>query len=194
VPLQNQIGEKALKNALRALGAFACLGVVSACGGGKDSETETATFSGSGFPFTFEYPGDWELTDDVTVDQSVGGAPDETIALGLDNDNAIVLQRFTLSLEVDEANLDRAKAEFDSLVQELDPEAIGAETGEIASYPSLDYESIALTTPAEGESRFIVLFEGDQEYLINCQSTPENREEVESACERALETLESTGG
>ncbi len=75
----------------------------------------------------------------------------------------------------------------------LDPEAIGAETGEIAGYPSLDYESIALTTPAEGESRFIVLFEGDQEYLINCQSTPENREEVESACERALETLESTG-
>ena len=41
----------------------------------------------------------------------------------------------------------------------------------------------------DGESRFTVLFDGDQEYLINCQSTPEHRDEVDEACDEALATL-----
>ena len=37
-----------------------------------------------------------------------------------------------------------------------------------------------------------MLFEGDQEYLINCQSTPEGRPEIDAACDLMLETLTVT--
>lgn len=51
---------------------------------------------------------------------------------------------------------------------------------------------MALSVPEEGESRLVALFEGDQEYLLNCQSTPDEREQVDEACEQMLETRSPT--
>lgn len=179
-----------IRIALAAVVATGSLAGFVACGG---DDSGPATLSEDGFPFTFEYPGDWEPSDDVSLGQELGGTADETIAVGLDDDNAIILQRFTLSVSIDEGNLDRARKEFDGLIAAIDPEAAG-EAGEVGGYLSLEYEGVALSMPPEGESRLIVLFEGDQEYFLNCQSTPENREEVESACDRALETIEPIEG
>ena len=36
----------------------------------------------------------------------------------------------------------------------------------------------------------MAVFDGDKEYFINCQSVPDGREELDEACERAIETLE----
>jgi hypothetical protein len=90
--------------------------------------------------------------------------------------------------EINQGNLGLAKQEVDGLVQQLDPDAAGAE-GEIAGFPSLTYDAVTLTTPEEGESRFIMLFEGDEQYVINCQSTPDGRDEIEQACDLAVDTL-----
>jgi hypothetical protein len=100
----------------------------------------------------------------------------------------IGVERFTLDVEVDESNLDQAKQEFDQLFQQVDPSA-ESQPGEIVGLPSLSVDAIAVPTPEDGESRVTVLFEGDQEYLINCQSTPEGRPEIEAACDLVLETL-----
>jgi hypothetical protein len=165
-----------------------CAFVLAACGG----DDGAATFEEEGFPFTFEYPGDFEVTEDISFDQSLGGSSDEDVSLSLDEDNGIILQRFTLELEVDESNLRLAKREFDALFSQGGVEASPGQTGETAGFPSLEYESIALTVPEDGESRMVILFEGDQEYLLNCQSTPDEREEVDAACEQMLETLART--
>lgn len=164
--------------------------LIAGCGG---DEGGTATFSNDAIPLTFEYPSDWDESDDVSIDQELGNAADETVALGLDNDNAIILQKFTLSMEVTEENLSLAADEFEGLVQSIDPDAEAEET-EVAGYPALEIASVALTTPEDGESRFTILFDGIDEYLINCQSTPDEREAVDTACDAAIESLEPVDG
>lgn len=164
--------------------------VVAGCGG--DDAEEVSTFEDDGFPFTFEYPGDWEKTDEISIDQQLGSQPDETVAVALDEENTILLQRFTLAQEITEDNLGLAKQEFDGLIQQLDPESETEET-EVAGYPALTTDAIPLTTPEDGESRLTILFDGDQEYLVNCQSAPEERDAVDAACEKAIESIEPAG-
>lgn len=164
--------------------------VVAGCGG--DDAEEVSTFEDDGFPFTFEYPGDWEKTNEISIDQQLGSQPDETVAVALDEENTILLQRFTLAQEITEDNLGLAKQEFDGLIQQLDPESETEET-EVAGYPALTTDAIPLTTPEDGESMLTILFDGDQEYLVNCQSVPEERDTVDAACEKAIESIEPAG-
>jgi len=167
---------------------LACVVSLAACGGDSD---DSSTFEQDDYPFTFEYPADFESSDDVSIDTTLGGSLEDTIALGVDDSNGIILQRTTLGVEVTEENLDQAKSEFDGLVAQIEPGASG-EAGETGGFPSLTYGAIPLPTPPEGESRLTILFEGDQEYVLNCQSTPENRDEINAACDEALATLEGT--
>ena len=164
---------------LLALGAIGC-------GGGDGPQT----FEEEGFPFTFEYPGDFDRAEDVEFEASLGGSSDEDIALTVDTHDGIILQRITLNRAVDESNLELAKRELDGLIGQTDPSAPQGTTGETAGFPSLSYEG--LTSPADDteiESSLLVLFEGDQEFVINCQSTEENRETLTEACDRMRETL-----
>lgn len=177
---------------IRAAAAFTLVALALAgCGGDDGGGTET--FERDEFPFTFEYPGDLELTDELEFSEELGGAADESLALSHDDENALILERYTLNLEIDEDNLELAKRELDTLLQQVDSGAQGQE-GETAGFPSLTYDSVTLPTPEEGESRYIALFDGDQEYLLNCQSTPDARDEIESACDQAEATLAPEGG
>lgn len=158
--------------------------LLTGCGGESDG-----TFDRAEFPFTFSYPEEFEETEDVTVDQALGAAPDETAAVGLDDDNALLVQRFTLNVAIDESNLDLAKDEFDRLAQQVAPDAAFTQT-RVAGLPALELEGVPVESAPDGVSRLTVIFDGDQEYFLNCQSTPEKRAEVEEACDLALETFE----
>jgi hypothetical protein len=48
---------------------------------------------------------------------------------------------------------------------------------------------ISITEPANGESRLAVLFDGKTEYLVNCQSTPEQRDKIEKGCRTVLDSI-----
>ena len=162
--------------------ALGSLGFAS-CGGGSDG-----TFDREGFPFQFQYPDAFEESDEVSIDQALGGEAEETVAIGLNDDNAIILQRFTLRIAVDESNLRLAQREIDGLMAQVDPDA-SSEPTEVAGLPALLIEKVDVPSIQGGESRLTILFDGDQEYVVNCQSTPEDRAEIEAACETALETL-----
>jgi hypothetical protein len=168
---------------LIALGAIGC---------GSDDGPQT--FDEEGFPFTFEYPDDFDKSEDVEFEESLGGGSDEDIALIVDTNDGLILQRITLNREVDASNLKLAKRELDGLLAQGGPDAPVGTAGETVGFPSLSYEGI--TSPAgdtEIESDLLVLFEGDQEYVINCQSTEQNRDEVTGACEQMRETLAPKG-
>ena len=51
------------------------------------------------------------------------------------------------------------------------------------------YEVDQLQEPEDGRSTIVAVFDGDKEYFINCQSVPDGREELDEACDRAIETL-----
>jgi hypothetical protein len=163
--------------------------VLAACGGGDDdSGGGEETFDREEFPFTFSYPEGFEVTEDVTVDQALGSQADETLAVGLDQDNILLVQSFTLNIPIDESNLDLAKQEIDALAQQVAPGAESQET-EVAGLPAVELEGIEVPTVEDGESKLTAIFDGEQEYFLNCQSTPEQREEIEEACDLALETF-----
>jgi hypothetical protein len=177
---------KRLSLVLSALALAACALALAACGGSGDSGPKT--FQEDGFAFTFEYPNSWVPSDKATVADQLGASADKTIGIGLDDDDGIILQSYTLNTEITASNLDLAKKELDGLMSQVDPSATG-QTGDTAGFPSITYDAVAIPTPTDGESRLVALFQGDQEYLINCQSTPDHRDEVNAACDQALSTL-----
>ena len=161
--------------------------LVLAAGCGDDGDSNEV-FDREEFPFTFEYPGDLEESGDVTIAQALGAQADETAAVGLDDDNAIVVQTFTLNIEIDESNLDLARREIDSLAQQADPNASSEKT-EVAGLPALTVDDLEVPTIENGTSRLIIVFDGDQEYYLNCQSTPDEAAEIDAACDLAVETF-----
>ena len=158
---------------------------LGACGGEGDGR-----FEADGFTFTFQYPEGFEESDDVAIQQQQGAQAEESLAVGLDDDNGLVVQRYELERSVDEDTLELAKAEFDRLVAGLAPGAAPGETTDVAGFPALRYSDVPVRSIERGQSRLIVLFDGRTEYLINCQSTPDKRSEINEACDMAIDTLE----
>ncbi len=101
------------------------------------------------------------------------------------------MQRYDLNRAIGEDNLDEAKAELDTLVAQLSPGAAPGEAGETQrlSLDRLRGAGGARRSRAP-RRRLVALFDGDVEYLINCQSTPKRRADIEKACEQVLETVE----
>jgi hypothetical protein len=168
---------------LLALALSAVALVLVACG----SESE-GTFEREGFPFTFQYPADFEQVEDVDIDTNLGASADEVAAILLTDDDLIALQRFTLRQAINPSNLGAVKQEFDRLFQQIDP-TVDSQASEVAGLLALTIDQIDVPSVDGGQSRYVALFDGDREYLINCQSTPEHREEIEDACDMALDTL-----
>ncbi len=172
----------------RLLLALAALGL-GACGGGGDPPR----FEAEGFRISFEYPEGFEESEDVTINEQQGSQAEESRAVGLDEDNGIIVQRYGLKRSIDAGNLDLAKAEFDALVAGLSPDAAKGKTTEVAGLPALTYAEVPVASVEGGQSRLVVVFDGRTEYLINCQSTPEKRSEINEACDLAVETLRREG-
>jgi hypothetical protein len=156
---------------------------LTSCGDDSDQ-----VFDRDGFSFTFQYPEGFEETTDISIDQPLGSAPEENVAIALDEHDALLVQRFTLEVQIDEDNLDLARQEIGRLLAQLDPGA-SLTAGEVAGLPALTADQVTAPSVEGGESRLTFIFDGDQEYLINCQSTPDKRSEIAAACTMALDTL-----
>ena len=166
------------------------IAATAACGGGGDDGTET--FEEEGFAFTFEYPSSLEETSDVSYSSTAGGAAEDARALGLDDRNAIVVSRYGLNVAVTAENADQVKPELDDLISGLAGTELSGKQVQIGGFPGFEY-TFDLEDPPEGRSRFFVLFDGKIEYTLNCQSTPDKRDELQAACRQAVDTLAKTG-
>ena len=178
-----------MRAAARSAVLVALLGVVLLLGCGGGSGSDTATFEGDAYPFTFDYPGDWTTSDDVSISNELGGSAVDQTAVAIDDSNAIIVEHFQLKISVDDDNIDVAKRELDGLISQVDSNASG-ETGETGGYPSVSYAAVPVPDPPDAESRLIAVFDGDQEYLLNCQSTPDHRDELNRGCDQAVESLQ----
>lgn len=166
--------------------------LTAGCGAG-DAETSdrgTATFDRPEFDVTFDYPASFMELDDVSFNQQAGNAAAATAGVGLDGSNIIAIQRFDQDVAVTDKNLKEVQPQADMLFSQLAGEDLKGKEVEVGGLPALEYE-IDLMEPPEGRTRAVAVFDGETQYLVNCQSTPEQREAIEAACDRALETLET---
>ncbi len=179
---------------LSLLSALLCL-AVAGCGSSDEggSKPETETFAEDGFEITFDYPAEMQLRDDVSLEQSAGSEAAETVALAFDEDDAIVVQRFDLNIEITEDNVDEAKAELDGVISQLDPNAGSGKDISLEGFEAFEYD-LKPKAPPGARSRYVVLFKGNAEYVINCQATEERREDIADACSTALETVSPVKG
>lgn len=176
----------------RMLYALALVATLAAGCGGDDTDpsASTATFDDPEFDVTFDYPGSLQALDDVSFNRQAGNPAVATAAVGLDGTNLIAVQRFDQEVAITDENIDDIRPQADMLFSQLAGKDLSGKQVEVGGLPALQYE-IALTEPADGETRATAIFDGDTEYLLNCQSTPPQRQAIEAACDRALETLQT---
>jgi hypothetical protein len=155
----------------------------AACG-----SSDPKMFDEDGFAITFEYPGDFQRTTEVNAEQRVGRA-EESVALAMSEDNAIFVQRYRLGRTVTPDDAAAVKDELDKVLSELADAEVSGERIDAGGLLAFRYEIEKLKEPQDGRSTIVAVFDGDTEYFINCQSVPDGREELDEACERAIETL-----
>lgn len=175
--------------------------IVAGCGGDDDEEATTAAdettetgepgvFDQPEFDITFEYPTDFEPLEDISFNRSAGSSAVATAGVGLDETNLLAVQRFDLNTEVTEDNINAVRPEADELFSQLAGEDVEGKDVKVGGLPGLEYE-IQLTDPPDAQTRATAIFDGRTQYLLNCQSTPDQADAVEEACDTALDTLET---
>jgi hypothetical protein len=164
--------------------------IVATAGCGSESGDGTETFDEEGFAIAFEHPGSFSEIEDITIASTAGAASKATSARGLDDRNVILVSRYDLRVSVGEENLADVKAELDEVVSQAADQELRGTQIEFGGLPGYEY-TFDLETQPPVRSRFVVLFDGSTEYTLNCQSTSEHRDEVELACQQALDTIET---
>lgn len=172
------------RRVLLLLGVAGLLLGTVACGGGEHDKT----FGADGFGITFSYPAAFKPIASVTFGQSAGAEAVARAGIALDADNAITVSRYDLRASIMRDNLAQYKREVDAVIGRLARKPVSGRQVEYGGLPGYEYE-LSLTKPANGSTRMTVLFDRATEYLVNCQSTPFKRDQVEAACRKALDTL-----
>lgn len=163
--------------------------IFAGCGGSKESAApESGTFAQSGFDITFDYPSDLTQTTELKFGTTAGSSDAARAAVGIDRDNVILVSRYDLHSPVTLANVGAVKGEVDGVIKQLAGQAIDGARIDVGGLPGYRYR-VPLGAPAGGVSRLYVLFDKKVEYFFNCQSTPESREQLDRACDQALQTL-----
>jgi hypothetical protein len=157
----------------------------AACGDGDGGKT----FDVDSMGVTFEYPSDFKLIKNISFGQSAGADAVARAGVSVDAVNAITVSRYDLKVTITKENLAEFKGEVDNVISQLAGKAVSGSEVEYGGLPGYEY-TISLTKPTDGVSRLLVLFDQATEYLINCQSTPPKRDEVDKACRKALDTLD----
>ena len=158
---------------------------VAGCGGGGEK-----TFDVAGIGITFKHSSKFHQIRNISFAQSAGAKPAARAGVAIDTVNAIIVSRYDLRATIDRDNIAKFKGEVDNVISQLAGKHVSGRRVEYGGLPGYEYV-IALETPPHGRSRMAVLFDQATEYLLNCQSTPAHRDQVEEACRKALDTLQT---
>jgi hypothetical protein len=178
-----------LRHGVVLIGLVAAAGVLAGCGGSKSAapEPKSGSFRQSGFDITFDYPKDLIQTTQLKFGTRAGSDAARA-AVGIDRDNMILVSRYDLRRPVTTANVGAVKPEVDGVIRQLAGSPMDGARIDVGGLPGYRYR-VPLPAPAGGVSRVYVLFDRKVEYFLNCQSTPESRDRLDRACDRALDTL-----
>lgn len=156
--------------------------LLAGCGGSSGP----STFHSDGIHVTFRIPDGFKKASDVTIAQQAGQASAHDGVL-LDEHNGIFLLAYPLRKTIDASNVSLAKPELDRALSSLTGKAESGRRVEYGGLPGYEYTA-EVSSPANGHSRLVFLFNGKQEVEINCQWI-DKQAEVAKGCDTALRTL-----
>lgn len=158
--------------------------LATGCGGPK-------TYSSGGL--TFQYPHGWTT---ILAPATTPGQTGVTtrVGVGLDTANVVVVVSTKLAQSISAA--DTASTE-QSVMQALSSSAKqrgatvqGPSAATLGGFDGLGLTIVGLPLGAETvASRVIVMINGDVEYLLNCQATQANAQEMGTGCAQVIQTF-----
>jgi hypothetical protein len=168
---------------LAGLGLVAGL-AAAGCGGDSGDKT----FDNQNLGITFKYSPSFHPITDINFGQTAGAQAAAQSGVALDKVNALIVSRYDLNVNIAKDNLTKFKGEVDNVISQLAGRRVSGREVEYGGLPGYEYV-INVKSPPQGQSRMAVLFDQATEYLINCQSTPADRDKIEEGCRKALDTL-----
>ncbi len=93
-------------------------------------------------------------------------------------------------MAVTSANLPDVMPALDGVVSESAGKPVSGSVIAVGGFPAALYDGVELQDPPSGQTRVVFMFEGDIEYSIHCQSTPDRRQELIAACDQVMATLQ----
>jgi PsbP-like protein len=198
-----------------AVVVLACL-TVTACGGSNDTDAsgedtdasdeggsgdEDKTFEGDGYSFT--YPADWsEKTGEIEARAQAGSeqATSEVAVAPGEGQDLVLVEVGPTSPSITEDNIDHLEEEIARLVESLFQQGAGQVTAgpnrvTVAGLPALRFEGTGVTSDdVSVRSRLTLIYDGRNQFAVNCQFTPEGAEEIERGCDQILGSFQVEGG
>jgi hypothetical protein len=165
---------------------------LSACG------SRTNHFSGNGY--AFDYPGNWKPRTNLTFDATTGAGALSKEAVGLDDVNLAVVLTTRTDSPITRQNLPQLEVQATNDIHEVAARGGGVVTGgphsvTIGGLPGFQFELSGIHVgSARVDGRLILAFQGRIEYLLLCQHTAQEADQVESACDQIVRTFRATRG
>jgi hypothetical protein len=158
--------------------------------GGPEASGPQNRFDHPDFTIGFRYPRTLRRAT-VDINRSAGSTAVAQWAVAFPGtDSMILVTRYDLRQPVTADSLPGVLPEADKLFSGLAQQPLEGRATEVGGMPAIEYPSFELEEPSGARSELLVVFDGDKEYLVNCQSTSERRRELEAACDVVRSTLE----
>lgn len=173
-----------MRHALLMMCAAAAL--VSGCG----SATGAGSFSSDSYPFSFNYPSSWTLSQ-----SRAAGADHGTVTVALREPlDQVQLTSFTMKKAIPKGE-NANQSEIDAIVSRM----VKQDGGKAGKAREVEYGGVSgfqftlsypASTSVELEGRVTILFNGKTQVSVNCQSSAENRKDLSKGCDEILDSLE----
>lgn len=182
-----------LRSSARLFSAATLLAVIALTLAGCGGATGDLTFDDEAYPFSFSYPGTWTLARNVTTAGADSGSAQNSVSVALKEPyDQVTISEFKLKKKVPTGE-NGFKPEVDRIVKEMVSQAQGkvsdAKPVEIDDARGYEYVISYPAGSVQLESRLTLLFKDDSEFQVNCQSSAENRDELNSGCDQILDSL-----
>lgn len=186
-----RIQHNRVSSVLAAILLVALAIAVSGCGDDEPVEFATPTY-----PFSFEYPEGWKLTRNAAFNYgSDAGVRSVSVSLK-DPYDQVTITQYKLKKTLPDG-INGNQEEVDGIVARLTKQAKGtASDSKTVTYGGIPgYQYIVEYPATDGKTlrnTLTFLFSGQDEFQVNCQSSPENREALDKGCDQVLTTLKFT--
>jgi hypothetical protein len=143
---------------------------------------------------TFQYPADWNPVQ-TSGSSASQGSQAWSEAFGIDNANFVVVSQYGVNLSITPSNIDQHTSELTTQIQSLFTQAGGSmQSGPtkltMAGFPALGYSGTAVNPQAVSvKTRIVLAFNGKTEYFVNCQSTGDSNDALDTGCEQIVSTF-----
>jgi hypothetical protein len=178
-----------LPSAVAVIVAVFAIVALTGCG----SSSKQADFTTPTYPFTFSYPSGWKLTRNAAFNYgSDAGVRSVSVSLK-DPYDQVTITQYKLKKTLP-AGINGNQAEVDRIVARLAKQANGtASDAKTVTYGGIPGYQYVVEYPASDGSTLrdtlTFLFSGQDEFQVNCQSSPKNRAALDAGCNQILGSL-----